>query len=105
MKRTVINYLMITGLALGLLSFSFIQSGNIRGKVLPAEAASEVYAILGTDTLKTVVNNGNFAFPNIKTGTYTILVKAIPPYQDVSVKNVAVIDSVTTDVGVVKVQQ
>ncbi|MNE85085.1 hypothetical protein D3C80_1820440 [compost metagenome] len=105
MKRTAVNYLMITGLAIILFSFSFIQTGNIRGKVLPAEAASEVFAILGADTLKTVVNKGNFAFQNIKIGTYTILVKGIPPYQDVSIKNVAVIDSVTTDVGVVKLQQ
>ncbi|MEQ7798398.1 carboxypeptidase regulatory-like domain-containing protein [Pedobacter sp. ASV1-7] len=105
MKRTAINYLMVTGLAIILFSFSFIKTGNIRGKVLPAEAAAEVLAVLGSDTLKTVVNNGNFTFPNIKTGTYTILVKGIPPYKDVSIKNVAVIDSVTTDVGVVKLQQ
>lgn len=105
MKRTVVNYLMITGLLLGLLSFSFIQTGNIRGKILPATAASEVFAVLGTDTLKVTNNSGNFTFPNIKTGTYTVIVKGIPPYQDVSVRNVAVIDSVTTDVGVVKLQQ
>ena len=95
---------MITGLAIILFSFSFIKTGNIRGKVLPAGAASEVFAVLGVDTLKTTVSNGNFAFQNIKTGTYTILVKAISPYQDASIKNVAVIDSVTTDVGVVKLQ-
>lgn len=105
MKMTAVNYLMMTGLAIGLLSFSFIQTGNIRGKVLPADAASQVYAVLGTDTLKVMVNNGNFAFPNIKTATYTLIVKGNPPYQDVTIRNVAVIDSVTTDVGVVKLQQ
>lgn len=95
---------MATGLVLSLFAFTFIKTGNIQGKVSPAEGASQVLAVLGADTLRTVVDNGNFAFRNVKTGTYTIVVKANAPYNDVSVKNVAVIDSVTTNVGVIKLQ-
>jgi len=95
----------MAGLAIGLLSFSIIKTGNIRGKVLPAGSALTVIAVQGTDTLRTAVSNGNFAFQNIKTGTYTIVVKANPPYQDATVKNVAVIDSVTTDVGLIKITE
>ena len=104
MKKTAVNFLMIIGLALSLLAFAFIKTGNIQGKVTPAGAASQVLAVLGADTLRTVANNGSFVFRNVKTGTYTIVVKANVPYNDVSVKNVAVIDSTTTDVGVIKLQ-
>lgn len=95
---------MLFGLALSLLSFSIAGTGNIRGKVAPADGALKVLAIIGADTLSTVVNNGNFAFQNVKTGTYTILVKANAPYNDLSIKNVAVIDSTTTDVGLLKLK-
>lgn len=104
MRRTGVNFLMVAGLALALLAFTFIKTGNIQGKVTPATGASEVLAVLGTDTLRTGVNNGSFVFRNVKTGTYTVVVKANVPYSDVSVKNVAVIDSVTTDVGLIKLQ-
>jgi hypothetical protein len=104
MRRIGVNFLIATGLFLSLLAFTFIKTGNIQGKVMPVNGALQALAVLGTDTLKTPVNNGNFAFRNVKTGTYTIVVKANVPYNDVTVRNVAVIDSVTTDVGVIKVQ-
>lgn len=104
MRRIVVNFLVVTGLGLGLLAFTFIKTGNIQGKVTPVDGASQVLAILGTDTLSAVINNGNFAFRNVKTGTYTVLVKANVPYKDLPIKNVAVIDSITTDVGLIKLQ-
>ena len=104
MKRIGVNFLIVTGLSLSLLAFTFIKTGNIQGKVTPAGSALQVLAVLGKDTLITTVNNGDFIFRNVKTGTYTIVVKANVPYNDVSINNVAVIDSITTDVGVIKLQ-
>jgi hypothetical protein len=62
-------------------------------------------AIAGTDTLKTEITSGSFAFANVKKGTYTVWVKAKAPYKDTSVENVAVLDSAVTDVGEIKLQQ
>lgn len=103
MKR--FSFLMIIVSLVGLLAFTYIKAGKIRGRIAPADAASQVLAVLGTDTLRAEVNNGNFAFPEAKVGTYTIQVKANVPYKDTSIVNVPVIDSITTDVGLVKLKQ
>lgn len=93
------------GLALGMLAFTLIKDGGIQGKVSPADGAVQVLAVAGTDTLKTEINNGSFVFGAVKPGTYTLWVKAKAPYKDTSVENVAVVDSATTDVGEIKLQQ
>jgi hypothetical protein len=103
MKR--LSFLMVMGLVLGMLAFTFIKNGGIQGKVSPADGAAQVLAVSGTDTLKTEINNGSFTFSAVKPGTYTVWVKAKAPYKDTSVENVAVVDSATTDVGEIKLQQ
>lgn len=105
MKKLSLNFLMVAGLSFILVAFAFIKDSGISGKISPADGASEVLAVSGTDTLKTVVSNGSFVFSPIKPGTYTIWVKAKAPYKDTSVENVAVIDSAITDVGEIKLQQ
>ena len=105
MKKISIRLFFITGLLFGLSAFTIIKTGSIQGKLMPADGAIEVMAINGADTLRLNAVNGSFIFKNIKTGTYTLLAKAKPPYQDIVVKDVAVIDSTTTDVGTLKFQQ
>lgn len=105
MKKLSLNFLMVAGLLLILVAFTFIKDSGISGKISPADGASEVLAVSGADTLKTVVSNGSFVFSPIKPGTYTIWVKAKAPYKDASVENVAVIDSAITDIGEIILQQ
>lgn len=105
MKRAGLNILAIAGLSFGLFAFGSIKEGGIQGKVSPAEGAKEVIAVAGTDTLRSQIANGAFVFSNLKKGTYTIWIKANAPYKDISVENVAVIDSATTDVGEIKLLQ
>lgn len=105
MKKMSLNFLAITGVSIGLLAFGSIKEGGIQGKVTPAEGVKEVVAVAGTDTLRSEISNGVFVFGKVKKGTYTIWVKANPPYKDASVENVAVTDSATTDVGELKLQQ
>lgn len=105
MKRLSLNFLMVIGLLFALIAFTFIKESGITGKISPADGASEVLAVAGTDTLKTVVSNGSFIFSPIKPGTYTVWVKAKAPYKDTSVENVAVVDSAITDVGEIKLEQ
>lgn len=105
MKRASLNFLAVAGLSIGLFAFGSIKEGGIQGKVSPAEGAKEVVAIAGTDTLRSQISNGAFVFSNVKKGTYTVWVKANAPYKDASVENVAVVDSATTDIGEIKLQQ
>ena len=105
MKRLSLNFLMVIGLLFALIAFTFIKESGITGKISPADGASEVLAVAGKDTLKTMPSNGSFTFSPIKPGTYTIWVKAKPPYKDTSVENVAVVDSAVTDVGEIKLEQ
>lgn len=105
MKKLSLNFLMVAGLLFALVSFTLIKESGIIGKISPADGASEVLAVSGTDTLKTVVSNGTFVFSPIKPGTYTIWVRAKAPYRDTSVENVAVIDSTITDIGEIKLEQ
>lgn len=100
-----LNFLTAAGLSLGLLAFTSIREGGIKGTVSPVEGATQVVAIAGTDTLKADINSGSFALANVKKGTYTIWVKAKAPYKDTAVENVAVVDSAVTDVGEIKLQQ
>ncbi|WP_342329821.1 carboxypeptidase-like regulatory domain-containing protein [Pedobacter sp. FW305-3-2-15-E-R2A2] len=105
MKKASLNFIAVLGLSLGLLAFTSIREGGIQGKVTPAEGASQVLAVVGTDTLRAAITNGSFVFSKVKPGTYTVLVKANAPYKDTSVENVAVTDSATTDVGEIKLLQ
>ncbi|MES2446222.1 MAG: carboxypeptidase regulatory-like domain-containing protein [Bacteroidota bacterium] len=105
MKRAGLNILAVTALSFGLFAFGSIKQGGIQGKVTPVEGAKEVIAITGTDTLRSQINNGAFVFSKVKKGTYTVWVKANAPYKDISVENVAVVDSATTDIGEIKLMQ
>lgn len=105
MKKLSLSLLVCTVFALGILAFAFIKNGGIKGTVAPADGATEVIAISGTDTLRTVISNGSFTFGEVKPATYTLWIKGKLPYKDTSVENVAVIDSTVTDVGEIKLQQ
>ncbi|MES2457171.1 MAG: carboxypeptidase regulatory-like domain-containing protein [Bacteroidota bacterium] len=104
MKKLSLNFLAAAGLSLGLLGFTSMREGGIKGTVSPVEGATQIVAIAGTDTLKAEIVSGSFSLSNVKKGTYTIWVKAKAPYKDTSVENVAVIDSAITDVGEIKLQ-
>ncbi|MEJ2882447.1 carboxypeptidase regulatory-like domain-containing protein [Pedobacter sp. GR22-6] len=105
MKKLSLNFLAVTVFAFILLAFTIVKNGGIKGNVSPADGATDVMAVSGTDTLKAVLNNGSFTFTDVKPGTYTIWVKGKAPYKDASVENVAVIDSTVTDVGEIKLLQ
>jgi len=85
-------------------STKIIASTSIKGKVYPIDAATEVWAISGTDSLKVSVTDGAFTF-DAKPGTYKIVVVAKVPFKDVIKDNVQVADGNMTDLGTIKLQQ
>jgi len=100
-----LNFLVVLSLAMALLAFTSIREGGMKGMIAPAESAGQVMAIAGSDTLKANVAAGRFTLTNVKKGTYALWIKARPPYKDTLIRDVAVIDSAVTDVGVIKLKQ
>lgn len=60
MKQVKLKIAALTLIVAGLFAFNHIKTGTIKGMVLPAEAATNAWAISTTDTLKASVNDGNF---------------------------------------------
>ncbi|MET4082352.1 hypothetical protein ABIB40_002310 [Pedobacter sp. UYP30] len=100
------NYrkLIIGASFVAMISFGFvkIKMGAIRGQVAPGGAVGSIYLIEGIDTLARNSDQQNFTFNNLKEGVYSILVKGNNNYRDSLIKSVAVKDSSTTDLGLIK---
>ncbi|HNP24130.1 MAG TPA: carboxypeptidase regulatory-like domain-containing protein [Panacibacter sp.] len=86
-------------IASALFAFTKFDGGVIKGKVTPAEAVQQVWAMSATDTLKSAVTNGSFELANAKAGTYKVYIDAAEPYKDVVKDNVQVSDGGTADLG------
>jgi hypothetical protein len=82
-----------------LLAFTILQGGSIKGKIIPADGASQVWAISSADTLKAAISQGNFEITRAKAGTYKVYIDAIDPYKDVVRDGVQVNDGGTVDLG------
>lgn len=95
----------ITLLTFALFAFKAQNTGGMQGKIMPVAGIQEVMVISGTDTLKVQTNNGSFLLKNLKARTYSVLVKANSPYKDYTLRDIAVIDSATTDIGQIKLLQ
>lgn len=80
------------------------QSTGIKGSINPADGASMVWGINGTDTIKAVPANGVFAL-TAKAGTWQVIVDAKDPYKDAMLDKVEVKEGELTDLGVVKLTQ
>ena len=85
-----------------MLAFKTQYTGAMQGTILPLEGIQEIMVIAGPDTIKVTHANGAFLLKNLPPKTYTLMVKAIPPYLDYTLNDIAVIDSATTDIGQIK---
>lgn len=94
---------MAAAFALGLVAFSGRETGIV-GKVTPGDSVELVWAINGTDSLKTNVTSGAFSLPAAP-GTYKVIIDAKEPYKDVTFDNVEVRDGEPTDLGEIALQQ
>lgn len=105
MKKAKVTMLALATVALGAFAFKGIDGGSIAGKVVPADVATEVWAIQGTDTLKSPVNDGAFSIQAAKAGTYTVIIGAKSPFKPATVTDVKVEDGKATDLGEIKLVQ
>jgi len=89
----------------GFFAFKTIAGASIKGTVTPAENATVVKAVSGTDTLKSTVENGAFELFAPKAGTYTIIVEASAPYKNTVKEGVVVEDDKPVDVGAITLEK
>jgi hypothetical protein len=83
MKNTKAGLLTIAAAVAGLFAFTTFSGGTIKGKIIPADGASQVWALSATDTLKAAISQGNFTIPEAKGGSYKVYIDAVDPYKDV----------------------
>jgi hypothetical protein len=91
--------------AAGLLAFTGIDTGTIKGRVTPADGATRAWALSSTDTLRADIQAGTFEISNARPGTYRVIIEAKPPYKNTAKDNVHVADGQPTDVGEIKLSQ
>lgn len=86
-------------LSVALFAFKGQNSGALQGKIVPIEGVKQILVIAGADTIKAQNINGRFVLKNLPAKTYKVIIKAVAPYLDYTLNEVAVIDSATTDIG------
>ena len=97
MKKRILSCALVAASVGALFAFSHMQTA-ITGKVTPPDGADAVWIIGGTDSVKGMLNSGNFSF-TVRPGTYKILVDGKEPYKDVFVENIQVKEGAAVDVG------
>jgi len=91
--------------SMGIFAFKNFSGGSIKGTVTPAENAVNVWAIKGTDTLKSAIVGGQFALSSAPAGTYTVTIEAAAPYKSVVKESVVVADDQVVDLGNIILQK
>ena len=105
MKKSGLGFLATATVALGLMAFTAVETGSIKGTFSPANSVNQVWAISGTDTLKITPDSASFTFDQVKAGAYTVIVDAKEPLKDKTVDNVTVKAGQVADVGEIKLEQ
>ena len=100
MRKASLKYLLLAGMASGLVAFTAVQEGSISGTVTPSESAAVVWTVAGADTLKAAADatTGAFEITGVPAGDYTLTIDGADPYVDTTL-TVTVQDGQATDVG------
>jgi hypothetical protein len=77
------------------------QAGSIKGRVLPTDVTTNVYAMMATDTLGTATTglDGRFQISVLSAGTYNVLFDPPSAYFDSTMTNITVTAGHATDLG------
>ena len=103
MKKTIFTGIGV--LALGSLIAFTPSSSAVSGKVTPPDQVEMVWAIKGTDTVKTKATpEGSFAL-SLNPGSWKVIIGAKNPYKDVQLEKVDVTDGKPVDLGEIKLEK
>jgi ketosteroid isomerase-like protein len=90
---------------MAVLAFRSSDGGTISGKVAPLDGANKVWAVRGTDSLKTDIADGTFSVQGAEEGTYTVIINAKQPFRNVTISDVRVEEGKVTDLGEIRLEQ
>jgi hypothetical protein len=99
MDKTVATFIGVVSVVIGLHASRAMQETNITGKVFSPKDSVWVYAINGTDSIKTMVNNGKFRF-RVKPGSWRVTVTKSNLSGNDS-QQVQVVEGSTLDMGTI----
>jgi len=105
MEFTLFRFLATTIVVAGLVAFTHLKAGSIRGTVTPAEGGVRAWAESATDTLRAPIVNGSYEIADVKPGAYKIIIEAKPPYRNIAKDGIMVSDGQTADVGEIKLDK
>ena len=97
MKRLVLISSIVASVIFA--AFKPQQLGSIRGRVVPQNAALNVWAVSDTDTGHAVVPNGEFEIKQLKPGRYRVIAEGLRPYKVTTRPDIVVADSVQVNIG------
>lgn len=104
MKKALVTLIATILTVAALHAFRLMQNSSISGKILPPEGADLIWAIGGTDSIKTNAVNGAFAI-TVKSGTWKIIIDAKEPFKDVVLDKIEAKEGQNTDLGEIRLQQ
>ncbi|SJZ91949.1 carboxypeptidase-like regulatory domain-containing protein [Sediminibacterium ginsengisoli] len=105
MKKTLLTLVLAFLVMAGFLAFRAFKAGTVKGMITPVKAASVVWVLSTTDTLRGDIVNGGFEVGNVKPGMYKLVVEAVPPYKTAVKEGLMVQEGGVTDVGEIKLDQ
>jgi len=99
MDKTVATFIAVVGVVIGLHASRAMHQTNITGKVFSERDSIWVYAVNGKDSLKTMVNNGQFRF-KVRPGSWRVTVRN-DQANNTEGKMVEVVEGRTLDMGTI----
>lgn len=103
MKKSVLTFIAIILAVITLHAFRIMQQPTITGKIVPWNAATQVWAVNGSSLLKVEPSNGEFRFA-AHPGSWKVMVRANAPYRDLRMP-AEVTAGKTLNLGEIKLQQ
>jgi hypothetical protein len=99
MKKNRYVWALILLLLVCLFAIGAFQGAIIKGTVQPLDAVTNVWALSGRDTFSGSVLQNAFEISKLRSGTYTVIIEAEPPYKKAVRENIVASDGQVTDVG------
>jgi hypothetical protein len=105
MKMYKLSLLAFGILAAGLVGFSNLRGGSLKGSISPANGGNRVWIVSSTDTIKAPIDRGSFEVRDIHPGIYRVIIEANPPYKNVARTGITLQDGQMMDLGEIVLMQ
>lgn len=104
-KHLLISIILLLLVDICLFAFYTQRPGSIKGGVVPADGATQVWVLSAKDTLQTTVRNGSFEIAGIHPGPCSVVIEAIPPYKRTTRTGIEIFEGTQTNVGQIQLEQ